>query len=63
MLKEFGEEPQAHLIARWIVDRRVKKPFENTTDLSAFLESKLHRSQRGIQCAHLLDDSTSVVDR
>lgn len=51
LLKEFGEEPQARLIARWIVERREQKPFENTLDLSAFIESKARRPSGGIHPA------------
>lgn len=44
LLKEFGEEPQARMIARWIVERRDKKPFETTLDLGSFIESKIRKT-------------------
>lgn len=44
LLKEFGEEPQARRIARWIVDQRSRRPFELTTDLSTLLSSRLPRA-------------------
>lgn len=51
LLKEFGEELQARTISRWIAQRREKKPFESTTDLSGFLASKLRAPAGGIHPA------------
>ena len=51
LLKQFGEEPEAARVARWIVERRSKQPFESTTDLGSFLESKLRRPASGIHPA------------
>ena len=43
LLKEFGEEPDAVRVARWIVEARAKKALETTRELRELLEAKLPR--------------------
>ncbi|MBI4385899.1 MAG: 16S rRNA (cytosine(1402)-N(4))-methyltransferase RsmH [Elusimicrobia bacterium] len=51
LFKEFGEERHAQSIARKIVQRRGKKPFETTLDLSRFIESQFSKHAGGIHPA------------
>jgi 16S rRNA (cytosine1402-N4)-methyltransferase len=46
LLREYGEEPAAGRIARWIVSARAQKPFETTGDLAALIESRIGRTGR-----------------
>lgn len=46
LLREFGEEPSARKIARAIVERRARKPFETTLDLAGCIESVVPRRGR-----------------
>lgn len=43
IFREYGEERAAGRIARGIVERRARKPFDSTLDLAAFIESVLPR--------------------
>jgi 16S rRNA (cytosine1402-N4)-methyltransferase len=47
ILRTYGEEPKAHHIAKLIVDRRVKAPFETTRDLSLYIEEHFPRKPYG----------------
>ena len=51
LIKEFGEEPQAARVARWIAERRAQRPFETTTELAALIESRIPRRPGGIHPA------------
>lgn len=44
VLKVYGEENFAGLIAKKIIDRRAEKPFERTLDLSSFIEAIVPKS-------------------
>jgi 16S rRNA (cytosine1402-N4)-methyltransferase len=46
LLRRFGEEPRAKLIARTIVERRGRRPIELTTDLAAIVERAIGRRGR-----------------
>ncbi|MHB2025732.1 MAG: 16S rRNA (cytosine(1402)-N(4))-methyltransferase RsmH [Elusimicrobiota bacterium] len=46
LFQEFGEEPAAKIVARAIVEQRVKKPFETTVELAALIESRIPRAGR-----------------
>lgn len=47
ILREYGEEPFAGVIARAIVRRRLERPIERTTDLASVVFDAVTRAQRG----------------
>lgn len=44
LIKEYGEDPRAQLIARGIESRRRQKPFKTTTELADHIASLAHRT-------------------
>jgi 16S rRNA (cytosine1402-N4)-methyltransferase len=46
LLRRYGEEPRAKLIARAIIDRRGRRPIETTTELAALVERAIGRRGR-----------------
>ncbi len=61
VLKVYGEENFAGLIAKKIIDRRQEKPFENTLDLASYIEAivpkkgkqKKHPATRSFQAIRI----------
>jgi 16S rRNA (cytosine1402-N4)-methyltransferase len=47
ILREYGEEPQAHRIARSIVDARNRKPIETTLELAEIVRRAVGWRSRG----------------